>query len=1056
MRTAWRCVQYPWRRRPGHVVRASWLLAAIFSANLCQQGMNPRGDCLAEQPRQAIEIAKVERATPVDFNKEILPILRQNCVACHNERENEAHVVLDSRGSMLSGGDAGPLVLPGKAEESLLLHVASWQRDPHMPPADNKVGAAPLTPDQLGLIKLWIDQGALAGAVVSTANVVRRPPRADLQPILALALSSDDDYLACSRGPRIQVYNLRGPQFEAELADPSLSTSESGDRADVDLVRSLAFSRSGNLLASGGFRTVRLWQRPRARMLGEWTASLPVRCVAIDVDRKHLAVGTEANTIEWRALDEEGAPVQLLGHVEAPTAIAFTSRGLVSAGADKSLRWWQPPQSAPLATWTLAAPARALCWLPERDQLAVGAEDGSIGIWSMSDLVNAAGQAELPPAIRKFDSSGQAITCLETIAAWPNQLVASGDDGRVRIWDLETGQLSRETSHESPVYALAIRPDGQRLVTVGPRGARLWKCDDLSLVAELKADPRPARDQIRADGEFNYAQACVEFRKQEHRESEEALTREQAAVEGAGKAKEAAEKDLADKTNQARPLIEARDLAEQQAKQLADVLLQAGEHASSAQAAASDAEAAMQKAQAEQQAAQAALDLDRENKDLQAALAIAEQAQATARQARDAAHAALDAAKAARQDAEQKSQEAARAFETARQQAREKEREVHAAQNAHLGAVNFVATANAILEKAQAAVPGALARVQEAEAHAAELDRAKQALAERAMASLPALRACSFSADGKLLMMAGDGDAMLIVDATTGTVREIPPTAPLTSGGLRSLAADRWLAVSSLGRCETWQASDKWDLLRTINPQADPAVIVDRILALDFSPDGTLLATASGVAASGGELCLWNVHDGSLARRFATPHEDTICAVRFSPDGQWLATGSADRLVKLFRVADGQLVRTFAGHGQHVLGLAWSASGELLASCGSDQVIKLWNVQTGAATRTFRGTAYRIGEYRRAVTSISFVGNRDQFLASSGDKTVRLHRATNEYDLRAYVGAKSYLQAAVGTSDGKLVIGGGQDGILYFWNGESSYLLYSCTAQQPTQIIRSE
>ena len=173
--------------------------------------------------------------------------------------------------------------------------------------------------------------------------------------------------------------------------------------------------------------------------------------------------------------------------------------------------------------------------------------------------------------------------------------------------------------------------------------------------------------------------------------------------------------------------------------------------------------------------------------------------------------------------------------------------------------------------------------------------------------------------------------------------------------------------------------------------------------------------------------------------KFRPRAHDTIFCVRFSPDGQYLATGAADRLLKVFRVADGSLVRSFEGHSSHVLGVAWQADGHLLATAGADRVVKLWNFDTGAALRTIRGDAYQIGEYKGEITSISFIGNSEHLLVSCGDHTVRIDRTGSDRDVRAFREGASFMHSAAATSDGKLILAGGHDGILHIWNGESGY-----------------
>ena len=119
---------------------------------------------LAFAARQAsaapIAITEVKHEGPVDFEKEILPIFRRNCLACHSATEAESDLVLETPQTILKGGSEGPAVVMGKGVDSLLLKMASHQKEPFMPPPDNDVKAKALTPDELGLIKLWIDQGA--------------------------------------------------------------------------------------------------------------------------------------------------------------------------------------------------------------------------------------------------------------------------------------------------------------------------------------------------------------------------------------------------------------------------------------------------------------------------------------------------------------------------------------------------------------------------------------------------------------------------------------------------------------------------------------------------------------------------------------------------------------------------------------------------------------------------------------------------------------------------------------------------------------------------------
>ena len=107
----------------------------------------------ADDAPQTIAIAEVKRDTPVDFAKEVQPLFKKHCVACHNSTTHEGGLNLESPEAMLKGGDSGPGFVAGKGVESLLLDRATGKSEPLMPPAGNKANADTLVerrtrPDQ--------------------------------------------------------------------------------------------------------------------------------------------------------------------------------------------------------------------------------------------------------------------------------------------------------------------------------------------------------------------------------------------------------------------------------------------------------------------------------------------------------------------------------------------------------------------------------------------------------------------------------------------------------------------------------------------------------------------------------------------------------------------------------------------------------------------------------------------------------------------------------------------------------------------------------------------
>ena len=213
-----------------------------------------------------IAVATLEHAGAVDFEGEILPILRRNCLACHSKGNAEAGLVLETPVAIRRGGDSGEAVAPGHADESLLLSVSSHQAEPVMPPEGNEVEAKNLTPAELGLLKLWIDQGA-EGEVGRGSEVEFSPPPATLKPVYAVAVMSHGDYVAAGRANQVNVYHVPSQQRVAQLVDPELANSapDQAAAAHHDMVHSLAASPDGLTIASGGYRTVKLWRREPPR-----------------------------------------------------------------------------------------------------------------------------------------------------------------------------------------------------------------------------------------------------------------------------------------------------------------------------------------------------------------------------------------------------------------------------------------------------------------------------------------------------------------------------------------------------------------------------------------------------------------------------------------------------------------------------------------------------------------------------------------------------------------------------------------------------------------------
>lgn len=93
------------------------------------------------------------------FVTDIKPIFDKACIECHGPKKKKGDLRLDSRELTLKGGEEGPSIKVGDSANSELVKLVARLGDEEnwMPPVDK---GKPLSPEQVGLIRAWIDQGA--------------------------------------------------------------------------------------------------------------------------------------------------------------------------------------------------------------------------------------------------------------------------------------------------------------------------------------------------------------------------------------------------------------------------------------------------------------------------------------------------------------------------------------------------------------------------------------------------------------------------------------------------------------------------------------------------------------------------------------------------------------------------------------------------------------------------------------------------------------------------------------------------------------------------------
>ncbi len=217
------------------------LLAALPALGTAQEKKS--------KPVQPIKVVKLERTTPVLYDKDIEPILVNKCAFCHSDNIKEGKLDMGTYEALIKGGKRGAPIVPGKSADSLLVKMAGKTQKPVMPPKSEE----PLTPEELALIKLWIDQGAKAPTTRrERPKVIVIGPPANVHPVLGVAVSPDKSRrrrLARQPDPHLR---RRLRHAHSHLIDPQWPRPDKKPvkAAHLSIVESLAYSPDGKFLAS--------------------------------------------------------------------------------------------------------------------------------------------------------------------------------------------------------------------------------------------------------------------------------------------------------------------------------------------------------------------------------------------------------------------------------------------------------------------------------------------------------------------------------------------------------------------------------------------------------------------------------------------------------------------------------------------------------------------------------------------------------------------------------------------------------------------------------------
>ena len=196
----------------------------------------------------------------------------------------------------------------------------------------------------------------------------------------------------------------------------------------------------------------------------------------------------------------------------------------------------------------------------------------------------------------------------------------------------------------------------------------------------------------------------------------------------------------------------------------------------------------------------------------------------------------------------------------------------------------------------------------------------------------------------------------------------------------------------------------------------------ETVYGVAFSPDGKYLVSASGEPT----IKVWHLASGKELKTFAGPagHKGLITALAVSPDGTQFATASSDNTARVWDFPAARHLREFT-HGSDPRAVAVSPDGNRLALGGQDGLIRLWN--------KLDDKPLELVGHSGAITGLRFSANGQTLVSVGTDSTLRTWNA-NEGKLLATVAAHSEAVSALELSaSGNAIYTAGPEGTVRFW-----------------------
>jgi WD40 repeat protein len=893
---------------------------------------------------------------PPDFANDVLAVLQKNCIACHNVQKAEGGLNLENLAYLKKGGDSGVVFKEKSSAESSLIKRVTGEEE-LMPPDGNNVGAKRLTAEEISMLSAWIDGGAIEGIKSSNKTMQWQPLPESIRPIYAMDTSSDGQFTVVGRGNQARVYQwiTDGKGEGTLLADPKAVIGGSNHTSNtqsthLDLVQSVAINKDATLIATGGYRDVKIWRRQSGefqdRLLanlrgsvtiqhspdGQWiakaTAAPAIELISSDTGRvvARKEISQDIKSLAWSKNSNRIAISLLSGELQLLDTPSQGTTELVSTHAQDLLN-----------------PYSEIIWIEE--QTLIGRTNNhQVHVWNWTKSDNNTAQWN------RTNQFGDQAEVVSMAIAGTETLLLATEKGIVHVASRGDGKLIRNVDHGASLVKVIASLDGTLAITIGKDGvSKGWSISDGKLAWE---------NRIGADKELLIKTADIAAARQKAK-----VERGIAKVPVLEKAKTAETENVAKLQKTRGELVETLNKktteVESQAKAVAD-----------SEAAVAAANAALEEAKKKLEQTQKDLETKKQQ------LATAEKAKAD----ESAKIATLDKTIATAEQVVQKAATALAAFQSQLESEKSTQVELEKQSSETKTAAVPVPATNAVLS------------IDGRSLHTSHYD-----------GSIHTLR--TMNGTNQAILSGGLDHSSGLVTTSTGRIVSISHD----GRAFGSEFSNRWTLERTIGNADESPWSDRVTALEFTNDGqsllvasgppsrfgelksvsiADGSILrdwgqihSDTILVVKISPDGRTIAT-------GGADKLVRLHSmaSNEPTRTLEGHTHHVLGLAWHDDGVMLASSSADNSIKVWDIEGGQSLRTISGFGKEVTALEFvGRSNNLLSSC-ADQQIRLHDASNGKVIRSMGGPSDAI--YSLAAISTNPISDPNALAMAGGQDGV--------------------------------------------------------------------